>query len=125
MDQQSSNLPKPPVTDSAAEVKSFFNNYFVDPITFSANDVDTVVGFFEKRGFENTAATSVATVLLTQAKLDNVKIFKLLDTLKGLTDVQLSALVTEVLNYNRPKISTLGYKTQPDTDNFEARNIIN
>jgi len=125
MDQQSSNLPKPPVTDSAAEVKSFFNNYFVDPITFSANDVDTVVGFFEKRGFENNAATSVATVLLTQAKLDNVKIFKLLDTLKGLTDVQLSALVTEVLNYNRPKISTLGYKTQPDTDNFEARNIIN
>jgi len=125
MDQQSSNLPKPPVTDSAAEVKSFFNNYFVDPITFSANDVDTVVGFFEKRGFENNAATSVVTVLLTHAKLDNVKIFKLLDTLKGLTDVQLSALVTEVLNYNRPKISTLGYKTQPDTDNFEARNIIN
>lgn len=125
MDQTFSNLPKPPVTDSATEVKSFFNNYFVEPITFSANDIDTVVGFFEKRGFENTAATSVSTVLLTQAKLDNVKIFKLLDTLKGLTDVQLSALVTEVLNYNRPKISTLGYKTQPDTDNFETRNIIN
>lgn len=125
MEKTYSNLPRPPVTDSAAEVKSFFNNYFVEPLTFAANDVDTVVGYFEKRGFQKEAATSTATVLLTQAKLDNVKIFKLIDTLKGLSEVQLSALVAEVLNYNRPKISTLGYKTPPLVDNFETRNIIN
>jgi len=124
MSKTQSNLPPRQSNDSANQVVEFFDNYFVDPISFGQSDVDTVVGYFEKRGFDRSAAVAISTVLLTQAKLDDVKIYKLIDTLKGLSDVQLSALVAEVLNYNRPKTSTLGYKTQPPTDNIETRNII-
>jgi len=125
MSEPKSNLPSTTTTtDSADKVKTFFENYFSEPISYAASDVDTVVGYFLKRGFTESAAIATATVLLRQSKIDNVKIYKLIDTLKGLTEVQLSALVTEVLNYNRPKVSTLGYKTQIQTDNFEARNII-
>jgi hypothetical protein len=119
-----SNLPKQSSTDSSDRVKKFFNRYFTEEISFAANDVDSVVGFFEKRGFDKISATSTAVILLQQAKLDNVKIFKLLDTLRGLNDVQLSAVVTEVLNYNRDKISTLGYRITPEQNTTEARNIV-
>jgi hypothetical protein len=47
-----------------------------------------------------------------------------LDTLKGLSEIQLSAIVTEVLNYNRAKTSTLGYRRQETPDKTEKRNIV-
>ena len=84
----------------------------------------TTRNFFEKRKFDKTAAVSVATILLQQAKLDNVDVFRLLDTLKGITDVQLSNVVTEILNVNRSKISTLGFKVENTQNQFEKRNIV-
>jgi hypothetical protein len=105
-------------------VTKFFNNYFSKELSFPTNQVDAVVSFFEKRGFDKTASISVATTLLQQSKIDEVNIFKLLDTLTGLTEVQLSSIVTEVLNYNRPKTSTLGYKRTETSDKVEKRNIV-
>lgn len=105
-------------------VTTFFNNYFSKKLSFPTNQVDAVIAFFEKRGFDRSAAISVGTTLLQQAKIDNINVFKLLDTLKGLTDVQLSAVVTEILNYNRPKTSTLGYKRSESADKLEKRNIV-
>ena len=120
-----SNLP--PNTqnpDSGTEVKNFFDSYFIQNINFPAEQVDAVVGFFKKRGFDDLAANSTAIVLLQQAKLDEVNVFELLDTLKGLSELQLSAVVTEVLNYNRQKNSTLGYRQQDNSERFESRNVI-
>jgi hypothetical protein len=111
-------------SDSAAEVKEFFNKYYTEKISFSSNQVDTVVGFFKKRGFDQTAAVSVATVILQQAKQDNVNVFKLLDTLKGLTEVQLSKLVSAILNNNRSKISSLAVNEPKTVVTTEQRNII-
>jgi hypothetical protein len=110
--------------DSATPVKNFFDRYFVEPISLPAGDVDAVIGFFEKRKFDKIAAVSVATILLQQAKLDNVNVFTLLDTLKGISDVQLSNVVTEILNVNRSKISTLGFKVANTQNQFEKRNIV-
>ena len=57
-------------------------------------------------------------------KIDNVKIFELIDTLGGFDQVQLSSVITEILNYNRSKISTLGYKVDQATNKLETRNIV-
>ena len=84
------NLKTP---DSGEEVTEFFNNYFTESISFPATEVDAVVGFFQKRGFDDSSATGVATVLLQQAKLDEVNVFTLLDTLGGLDDVQILSLI--------------------------------
>ena len=67
---------------------------------FSSNDVDAVVGFFEQEVLK-TSSINTAAVILKQAKIDNVKVFELLDSLKGLDKVQLSYIVTEVLNNSR------------------------
>ena len=118
------NLPKEVEKDSADQTKRFFNTYFNAPLSFSANEVDAVLGFFESRDFEKSAAQSISTVLMQQAKIDGIKVFELLDTLKGLNSIQLSNVVTEIMNYNREKISTIGYKIDEVADRTEARNIL-
>ncbi len=109
--------------DSATETKKFFDRYFVESVSYPSNQVDAVVGFFKKRGFDEVAATSVAATLLQQAKVDNVNVFKLLDTLKGLENRQLSAVIAQVLNSNRSNISTIGYRNTDNRSQIEIRNI--
>ena len=58
-----------------------------------------------------------------QSRIDNVNPFVLLDTLKGLSESQLSEVVTQIMNLYREKTSTLGYKIQVVEDTFESRNI--
>jgi len=122
----STSLPENPnvLSDSAKEVKEFFNRYFTEKISFPAAEVDAVIAFFRKRGFEEISAQSVAVVLLTQAKLDGVKIFELLDTLKGVDNVALEKVVTQVLNATRSSTSTLGYRVSPEGQTLETRNIL-
>jgi hypothetical protein len=121
----SSNLPTNLINaDSNDEVRNFFDLYFTESISFPAAEIDVVTGFFKKRGFDDLASNSTAIILLQQARLDKVNVFTLLDTLSGLKDIQLSAVVTEVLNYNRQKISTLGYRKEDTTDLLEKRNIV-
>ena len=117
------SLPKL-TNDSSAPVKDFFDNYFNEPLSFPSNDVDAVVGFFESRGFEKTSSINTAAVVLKQAKIDNVNVFELLNTLKGLDGTQLSYIVTEVLNNNRINTSSLGYKVESPSDLSEKRNIV-
>lgn len=119
-----SNLPLVRDNDSGEEVKRFFNNYFNEAISYPAEQIDAVVGFFKSRGFDDLASNSTSIVLLQQAKLDEVNVFQLLDTLKGLTELQLSAVVAEVLNYNRQKTSTLGFKQQDISEQLEKRNVV-
>jgi len=118
-----SSLDITPV-DSTSEVKEFYNKYYTEKISYSANQVDSVVGFFLKRGFDESSATGIATVLLQQSKIDDVNVFTLLDTLKGLTDVQISGLVGEIVNYNRSKVSVIGFKTTDSVEKQESRNIV-
>jgi len=119
-----SNLPPKPTTDNQENTKKLFNTFYKKQLTYPANEVDAVIGFLEERGFEKEAARSTGAVLLQQAKIDNIKVFELLDTLKGLDKIQLSFAVAQVINFNRQKISALGFKVDNTTSPIEARNIM-
>jgi hypothetical protein len=110
--------------DGAEPTRKFFNRYFTQPISFPSNQVDAVVGFFENKGFQKTAAASVAAVLLEQSKIDNVNVFDLLESLKSFDKIKLTALTTAILNANRSAISKLGYREENVPKTFEARNIL-
>ncbi len=105
-------------------VTEFFDKYFTKKLEFSTNEVDAVIAFFESRGFDRSAAISTGTILLQQAKLDDIKVFVLLDTLKDFNETKLSAVVAEVLNYNRINTSTLGFKSKSVIDTLEKRNVV-
>lgn len=112
------------LNDTIVKSKEFFFNYQKEAISYPSNQVDAVVGFFESRGFERTAAISTATILLRQAKIDNVKVMELLDQLKSLDDVKLNNLIGAILNTNRSSISKLGFVTEPTEENVITRNIV-
>jgi hypothetical protein len=117
------NLPAQPITDSAAATKLFFDSYGEQPLEFNAAEVDACIAFFIKKGFDNDAAIVVAAALLKQAKLDNLPIYNVLDSLAGFDELQISILVGEILNNNRVPTSTLGFRTTPVRPN-QTRNIV-
>jgi S-adenosylmethionine:diacylglycerol 3-amino-3-carboxypropyl transferase len=119
-----SNYVEPSKEDSAEDTKNFFDRYFKKQLSFPASQIDAIVGYFLKRGFEESAAKSLAIILLSQSRIDNVNAFQLVDTLNKLTDVQLNTVVTQILNTYREKTSALGFKKEVESNSFERRNII-
>ena len=119
----STNLPNPDIADSAESTKLFFDSYGIAPLEFRAVDVDSTITFFKSRGFGDDAALSTAAVILKQAKLDSINVNKLLDTLTGFDDLQISSLIGEIMNNNRIATSTLGYRSEPKKSDSISRNV--
>lgn len=118
------NLPITALSTDRIEVRNFFDKYFREEVSFPASQVDAVIGFFLKQGFGEESAKSVSIVLLNQARIDGVNVMVLLDSLKSLTNLQLSQVVAQVLNAYRENTSILGYRVRPVVDTFESRNIL-
>ena len=105
-------------------IDQFYNRKIDSSTNFKTEDIDAVIGYFQKRGFDEIAAINTGGVLLRQSYQDKLPVFELIDTLRGLSDVQLSRLVAQILNINRGKSSAIGYRI-PDRKNlFDQRNIL-
>jgi hypothetical protein len=121
------NLPLTPLgqaNDSAARTKLTLNQYGDPGFEFNSSDVTAAIGFLESKGFQGQAAIVTASVLLNQAKVDNIPVYQLLETLKGFEGLELSALVGKVLNNNRTPTSVLGYRVSQQVNSLQNRNIL-
>jgi hypothetical protein len=118
------NLPPVQKEDSAEKTKLYFDTYGQVPLEFNATEVTAAIGFFQARGFDNDAAELTAATILKQAKIEEVPVFQFLDQLKQFDGTQLSAIVSEILNNNRPSSSALGYKSPIPDDDYKTRNIL-
>jgi hypothetical protein len=111
------------VSSSDPTVKTF-NNFYQIPIQLDNTVLIAIQSYFESRGFSAGAAESVGIIILSQATKDGLNALTILDTLRGLTDVQISALVGEILNYNRFKTSSLGITNTVIPADEIQRNIL-
>jgi hypothetical protein len=118
------NIPQKATSASTDATVKFFDKFYQTPIEINNTALVAATGFFEARGYGSDAAESVAIIIISQAKKDNLNAFEILDTLGGFTDVQLSSLVGEILNYNRFKTSTLGITPTPTPADEIQRNVI-
>jgi hypothetical protein len=119
------NIPQPSqVQDSSQETLKVFDAYTTAPLNIDSATFDAMAGFFASRGFGEDSARSMSYIIIKQALIDNYKPFQLIETLKGLDGVQISALITEILNYNRFKTSSLGITTPPRPADEIQRNIL-
>ena len=109
MDKVQLNLPVKSDSSSADAPKRYFNTYYQKQLAYPSNEVDAVIGFLESKGFDKSAAQSTGAILMQQAKLDNVRVFELLDTLKGLEKLQLSFDVATIINFNRQRYIRISY----------------
>ena len=118
------NLPPKQKDDLDKTIEKLTTTDYETEYQFNVGEYDTTVGFFVKRGFSRTAAESTAYVILSQAKIDNIKPHELLDKLTEASPVQLSELITIILNANRYKSSRLGVRQTLTTVETVSRNII-
>jgi hypothetical protein len=118
----STNLPIQQLEDSAAGTKLYFDTYGEQPLEFPANDVAVTIAFFKSAGFAEDAALVTAMTVLRQAKLDEIPVYQILDTLKKFESIELGQLVGEILNNNRVATSTLGFRVKDVIPN-QSRNI--
>ena len=116
-----SNLP---ASNNSNSMVKAYDAYFNKPLELETNVLNGMKGFFASRGFEESSAESISVIIIKQAKSDGYNPMTILDTLKGLDNVEISALVSEILNYNRFKSSFLGYARQFNTSNEISRNIL-
>jgi hypothetical protein len=122
MSQNYSNLPTNS-SNSESTIQAF-SSYYTAPIEINSSVYAAMTGFFTNRGFDEAAAESISTIIISQSKRDGFNPMKILDTLKGLNSIELSGLLGEILNYNRFKTSSLGI-AQPPRPNAEIqRNIL-
>ena len=118
------NIPKDQQGLNQNATVTFFDQYYNKPLQLDHNGTLAIKSFFEKRGFESTSAESIAIVIMSQAKRDNLNPVKIIDTLSGLDTVTVSRLVTEILNFNRFKTSGLGITSTPVPADEIQRNIL-
>lgn len=121
MNQNYSNIPVIPSQNKTVQA---FDSYMTVPVEINSSVLAAMKGFFTERSFGEVAAESIAVTIIRQAKQDGYNPMQILDTLAGLDSVQLSGLVSEILNYNRFKSSSLGYADKFRTHPEIQRNII-
>jgi hypothetical protein len=114
----------PPTYTTVDPTIQAFDAYYTQPLELDANTYAAITGFFAGRGFSQVSSESIAVTIMKQAKKDNINPMKILDSLKGLDSVEISALVSEILNYNRLKTSLLGYATTFVPNTEIQRNIV-
>jgi len=118
------NIPQTRAESNSDLTVKVFDQYFQAPIDLNNNELIAMVGFFENRGFDKDSAESTALVILKQAKKDNYNPMQIMDTLTGLSNVEISGLVAEILNYNRFKTSSLGISQLYSPADDVVRNIL-
>lgn len=118
------NIPSERAASSSDQTLQVFNQYYQAPMELNGATLTAMQGFFESRGFDPVAADSTALVILQQATKDKVNAMEIMDTLSGLSAVDISALVGEILNYNRFKTSSLGLQQTTVAADDIIRNII-
>jgi hypothetical protein len=121
MKQTYSNVPSEP---SSNDTVNEFDNFLSSNTELSPAVYSSMIGFFVNRGFSEVSSETITTTLMTQAQQDNFNPMAILDTLRGLQSVELSSIVSEILNYNRYKSSSLGYSQKFSPNQEVSRNII-
>lgn len=115
-----SNLPGSKPTNEVVQVQ---DSLYTRPFELEVSTLNSMKGFFESKSFDSNAAESISVIIMKQARIDGYNPMQILDTLRGLDEVEISALVSEILNYNRIKTSFLGYARQFNPNGEVLRNI--
>jgi hypothetical protein len=119
-----SNIPSEKTPSSSDQTVEVFNNYYKLPVSINNNELIAMTGLLESKGFEPVSAESTAITILTQSSKEGYSAMQVMDTLKGLSSIDISGVVAEILNFNRLKTSLLGVKQDFSPSDTITRNVI-
>ena len=108
-----------------SNVKEYFNNFFIDFGTITANQNDALIGYFEKFTQGNKlAAAALASAVIFTAKAQGQDPMIVLGEFSRLPEGQLNAYLNMFLNLNRVGTSYLGINNQPAISKYVQRAIL-
>jgi len=117
------NIPKETTSNSANLTVQNLDNYYTTNLPMPAGAFDALKGFFEGNGFGVVASETIAHIIFYQAEIDGYNPLQVIENIQSLSSVDLTALVTEILNFNRFKTSVLGLSVNYSTTADVAREI--
>ena len=117
------NIPKETTSNSSNLTVQNLDNYYTTNLPMPAGAFDALKGFFESNGFGVVASETIAHIIFYQAEIDGYNPLQVIENIQTLNSVDLSALVTEILNFNRFKTSVLGLSVNYSTTADVAREI--
>ena len=118
------NIPKTTISDSANSSRAGLANFYSSELPMNDATFVAMVGFFESRDFSKESSETIAYIMFLQANIDGYNPFDVLSTVKNLNGIELTALVTEILNFNRFKTSFLGLSTTYSTQSEAQKEIL-
>ena len=118
------NLPQKDSDSINDTIQKLTTSNYQTEYEMNSSDYDACIAFFVKRGFKRASAESTAYVILAQAKIDKISPLEILDKLNSASEIQLSELITLILNANRYKSSRLGVRQTLVTKELISRNIL-
>jgi hypothetical protein len=119
------NIPPKQAAGSASDLSNKNLNQYNDlPVQLHNDTLTAMKGLLSNKGFSDESAENIAITIMMQAKRDSFNPMNVLDSMKTLGNVELSQLVSEILNFNRFKTSVLGTTQNITPVEVVKRNIL-
>jgi hypothetical protein len=120
-----SNLPSKTASGSSSDLTNKNLNQYNDvPIQLNNETLTAMKGLLSSKGFSAESAENISITIMIQAKRDNFNPMNVLDSMRGLGEIEMSQLVSEILNFNRFKTSVLGSVQATTPVDIVKRNIL-
>jgi hypothetical protein len=117
------NKTAPDLSNSRADARKFFNNYFaLDFSIGSANDA--ITAFFESYTGNPASGRALAASVLYTAQAQNLDPMQVMSDFQKLTPNELNNYLAAFLNLNRVPTSTIGIKKTSTTNSYITRSIL-
>jgi hypothetical protein len=119
------NIPPKQAAGSASDLSNKNLNQYNDlPVQLHNDTLTAMKGLLSNKGFSDESAENIAITIMMQAKRDSFNPMNVLDSMRTLGNVELSQLVSEILNFNRFKTSVLGTTQNITPVEVVKRNIL-
>ena len=120
----STNIQAPDLSNSRADARKYFNNFYATGFNVSASANDAMIGFFENQTGDTTAGKLLAAAVINTALQQNENPLTVFDQFKKMNPGELNVYLALYLNLSRVNSSLLGIKNVPQTSKYVQRNII-
>ena len=110
-----------PAVDRTVQV---FDEFYQFAVEVDANEYDLVNSYFESVFESREAALNFSTTLFRIADNTNVPVLDLLDQIKGMDNIQLTAAMAYYLNGLRSPSTLLGINEPVVSNFYTARNVL-
>lgn len=118
------NLGPVDLNTEVSNVKNYFNNFFTEFSTISADKNSAILGYFEKyTGGNKLAAQALASAVIYTSLAQRVDPMETLSQFTKLPVGEVNSYIAMFLNLNRIGTSYLGINTDPQVNKYVSRTI--